>query len=78
MYNIKSMRYLFFVIGITVFWMFVPIFIASRFLGPLGGMSILISLVCVWYGAPKANAWLIHNSETFRVLWEWAREGEGD
>ena len=76
MHNIKSFRWMLFIMGLTMFWMFVPLLIVSRILGPLGGVGILVSLAFVWYGAPKANTWLVQNSAPFRRVWIWAREKE--
>jgi hypothetical protein len=77
MNNIKSIRWLLFIMGLSMFWMFVPLLIVSRLVGhPLGIVGLVASLAFVWYGMPKVNAWLLQNSETFRVIWEWARENE--
>jgi hypothetical protein len=66
-----------FVMVLTCFWIFVPLLIVSRLVGhPLGIVGLAASLAFVWYGMPKVNTWLVHNSATFRVIWEWARENE--
>jgi hypothetical protein len=76
--NIKSGRFLGFILILTVFWMFVPLFIITRLMGPTGPIGFLVALGFVWFAAPKVNSWLIVNNPAFRRLWEWAREGEGD
>jgi hypothetical protein len=76
MANIKSLRWMLFIMVLTCFWMFVPLLIITRIAGPMGGIGLLVSLAFVWFGAAKVNAWLVHNSATFRVIWEWARENE--
>ena len=76
MYNIKSMRWMLFVMFLTMFWMFVPLLIVTRLFGPLGGVGILVSLAFVWYGAPKANTWLVQNVAAFHSVWVWARANE--
>lgn len=75
MNNVKSMRYLFFVMFLTMFWMFVPLFIISRFTGPLGAAGLLVAIAFVWFVMPKANTWLIANTPFGRV-WHWARAKE--
>ena len=67
-----SIRFYFFVMALTIFWLFVPLWIVSRFTGPLGALGIVICLVSVCFLMPKANAWLVVHTPFGRV-WDWAR-----
>ena len=70
-----SIRWMLFMMALTMFWMFVPLLIVSRFTGPLGLPGFLVAMAFVWYGMPKVNKWLIVNTP-FGNVWRWARENE--
>lgn len=75
MNGVTSFRWMFFVMFMCFFWMFAPLFIVSRFTGPLGAGGLIISLACVWYVMPKADAWLVANTPFGKVK-RWARAHE--
>jgi hypothetical protein len=78
MNNIKSFRWLFFVMTLGIFWLFTPL-VLGRFLTPegevLSPLWLVGGLLFAYFAAPKVNAWLVVNTPFGRV-WTWARAKE--
>ena len=67
-----SARWLCFVAVLTMFWVIAPLWVITRFTGPIGAPGLLISLAFLWFAFPKVNAWLVVHTP-FGRLCAWAR-----
>lgn len=69
MHNIKSFRYLLFVIIWILFWIFTPLFLVRTYIeGPLNPLWLVGTVAFMFYGAPKVTKWLVQNT-AFRHVW---------